>query len=194
MNLYIFIISVVRPAGTRNPPEIRGCGCKNAPAGLLAGGFFPIPQVCLWADFRQTRTGGCHPCQKVGLRTLSSGWMDTTSSSGLCSWKGSNEAFCWSERGDIHLRSSGLGLTLAFAASCEPSRPMTLEMSTISRTRMCFIVYIINDQLWQLTSHYTESIVLKATSYSSSRNARYFHVTNDQSNFKKIRPPNSKDL
>ena len=42
MNLYILIISVVRPAGTRNPPEIRGCGCgcKNAPAGLLAGGFF----------------------------------------------------------------------------------------------------------------------------------------------------------
>jgi len=65
MNLYIFIISVVRPAGTRNPPEIRGCGCgcKNAPAGLLAGGFFPIPRVCLRAGFRQTRTRtrGCHP-------------------------------------------------------------------------------------------------------------------------------------
>ena len=65
MNLYIFIISVVRPAGTRNPPEIRGCGCgcRNAPAGLLAGGFFPIPRVCLRAGFRQTRTRtrGCHP-------------------------------------------------------------------------------------------------------------------------------------
>ena len=67
MNLCIFIISVVRPAGTRNPPEIRGCGCgcgcRNAPAGLLAGGFFPIPRVCLRAGFRQTRTRtrGCHP-------------------------------------------------------------------------------------------------------------------------------------
>src|SRR6185295_1492923 len=32
-------------------------------AGLLAGGFFPIPWVCLRADFCQTRTRtrGCHP-------------------------------------------------------------------------------------------------------------------------------------
>ena len=61
----IFIISFVTPAGTRNPPETRGCGCgcRNAPAGLPAGGFFPTPRVCLRAGFHQTRTHirGCHP-------------------------------------------------------------------------------------------------------------------------------------
>ena len=72
MNLYIFIIFVVRPAGTRNPPEIRGCGCgcKNAPAGLLADGFFPIPRICLRAGFLQTRTRtrGCHPYGSAPFR------------------------------------------------------------------------------------------------------------------------------
>ena len=69
MNLCIFIISVARPAGTQNPSEIRGCGCgcRNAPAGLVAGGFFPTSRVCLRAGFRQTRTRtrGCHPYSRV---------------------------------------------------------------------------------------------------------------------------------
>jgi len=63
MDLCIFIISFVTPAGTRNPPETRGCGCRNAPAGLPTGGIFPTPRVCLRAGFHQTRTHirGCHP-------------------------------------------------------------------------------------------------------------------------------------
>ena len=76
MDLCIFSIVVATPAGTRNPwvrvrkctrrqtpPKPAGCGCRNAPAGLAAGGFFPTPRVCLRAGFRQTRTRirGCHP-------------------------------------------------------------------------------------------------------------------------------------
>ena len=61
--MYIFIIYVVTPAGTQNPLEIRGCGCRNAPAGLPAGEFVPTPRVYPRAGFHQIRTRirGCHP-------------------------------------------------------------------------------------------------------------------------------------
>ena len=60
MNLCIFIAYIVTPVVTQNPLETRGCGCgcRNAPAGLPAGGFFPTPWVCLRACFRKIRTRG----------------------------------------------------------------------------------------------------------------------------------------
>ena len=56
---YICYHTRMHPKPARNP-RVRVQKCTR---GFACVGFFPTSRVCLWADFRKTRTPirGCHP-------------------------------------------------------------------------------------------------------------------------------------